>query len=216
MERTSGRKLVFPCQPASYERFRHSELPHSDSIRLLQKHPREEDAGVFDCSLHTFRAKEAPPYVALSYTWGSPWSEQEMHDDTDFYTICDGRVIPISENLFFALRRFGMGNADYMWIDQICINQDSPTEKAIQVARMGTIYARASLVLVWLGEQDETAEIAFGLIRKFIPALNEALLNGLIETGHTSLSDENFWRNLKLTPWTDKEAHSIIHLFNRA
>jgi hypothetical protein len=38
-----------------------------------------------------------------------------------------------------------------MWIDAICIHQASDAEKSHQVALMGEIYARAKLVVIWLG-----------------------------------------------------------------
>lgn len=39
----------------------------------------------------------------------------------------------------------------YIWIDQICINQQDDTERGHQIALMGEIYSSARQVLVWLG-----------------------------------------------------------------
>ncbi|KAF2264119.1 hypothetical protein CC78DRAFT_617145 [Lojkania enalia] len=44
-------------------------------------------------------------------------------------------------------------------IDQICINQEDPIEKAKQVAMMARIYKAATGVLVWLGPEDESARL---------------------------------------------------------
>jgi hypothetical protein len=39
----------------------------------------------------------------------------------------------------------------YLWIDAICINQADADEKGMQFTMMGSIYAQASRVLIWLG-----------------------------------------------------------------
>jgi hypothetical protein len=38
-----------------------------------------------------------------------------------------------------------------LWIDQICINQNSVAEKSSQVELMGDVYSKAKQVIVWLG-----------------------------------------------------------------
>lgn len=38
-----------------------------------------------------------------------------------------------------------------IWIDAVCINQNDDEEKSVQVNRMGTIFAHATEVLSWLG-----------------------------------------------------------------
>ncbi|KAK0749685.1 heterokaryon incompatibility protein-domain-containing protein [Schizothecium vesticola] len=38
-----------------------------------------------------------------------------------------------------------------VWIDAICINQDDPTEKALQVANMRSVYQQCSRVVIYLG-----------------------------------------------------------------
>ncbi len=45
--------------------------------------------------------------------------------------------------------------SDYLWADQICINQHDLVEKSRQVANIITIYDRAIEVLAWLGFEDE-------------------------------------------------------------
>ncbi|KAH7629769.1 heterokaryon incompatibility, partial [Sordaria sp. MPI-SDFR-AT-0083] len=40
-----------------------------------------------------------------------------------------------------------------IWIDAICINQGDNEEKGHQVQSMAKIYAKASRVIVWLGEK---------------------------------------------------------------
>lgn len=58
--------------------------------------------------------------------------------------------------------------AAYVWVDQLCINQESPTERSQQVALMSTIYSRCGRVLVWLGRQPAPPE-AIWAIERFLP-----------------------------------------------
>lgn len=57
----------------------------------------------------------------------------------------------------------------YVWVDQLCINQESPHERSQQVALMSTIYSRCGRVLVWLGRQPAPPE-AIWAIELFLPA----------------------------------------------
>jgi hypothetical protein len=43
----------------------------------------------------------------------------------------------------------------YLWIDQLCINQDDPVEKSSQVQMMALIYRNAIEVISWLGPPNE-------------------------------------------------------------
>ncbi|RYP53055.1 hypothetical protein DL768_001910 [Monosporascus sp. mg162] len=85
-----------------------------------------------------------PPYIALSYAWdaGGPTSPVEVN----------GRMCQISETIEQALRRLRHGrNKVYIWIDQICINENDATEKTHQVQQMWRIYSKAERVVAWLG-----------------------------------------------------------------
>ncbi|KAJ4299542.1 hypothetical protein N0V90_004788 [Kalmusia sp. IMI 367209] len=44
-----------------------------------------------------------------------------------------------------------VSDAEYFWIDAICINQEDDLEKSSQVALMGEIYKKAVNAIVWLG-----------------------------------------------------------------
>jgi hypothetical protein len=52
--------------------YRYDPLPSGTSIRLLRILP-SEDRRVIQCSLETFELEDAPPFRALSYTWGRPF-----------------------------------------------------------------------------------------------------------------------------------------------
>ncbi|KAL9584240.1 MAG: hypothetical protein Q9212_002244 [Teloschistes hypoglaucus] len=69
--------------------------------------------------------------------------------------------LAVTENLATALRhlRWTAKTRD-LWIDAICINQQNFAERGAQVAMMGSIYANASQVLVWLGPENIDSALA--------------------------------------------------------
>lgn len=112
------------------------------------------------CKIGIHEFAGCPPYEALSYAWGgTDCTEQIYLNDTPFN---------VTKNLFAALsqlrRRAG---SRHLWIDAICIDQSSVSEKNHQVALMGMIYSGAEQVLVWLGEQSENSKQAIGFIERW-------------------------------------------------
>jgi hypothetical protein len=106
-------------------------------------------------SLETFDLHDAPPYAALSYTWGP---ENPTYD-----LVIEGRDFRVRENLFFFFKELPQHDANtswdnwlrhtrYIWIDQICINQADVRERNHQVGLMSRIYKDCEIVVVWLGD----------------------------------------------------------------
>ncbi|KAL2679272.1 hypothetical protein Neosp_010039 [[Neocosmospora] mangrovei] len=119
--------------------------------------PRQRGTPI-KCRLLTFKLDEAPPYKALSYTWGSP-------DPTGTIWV-DGHGIPVGQNLFTALQRlYEDSSIEYLWADALCINQSDDDEKSHQVPLMSQIYSRAKTVLIWLGEEISSTEKAFSFMQ---------------------------------------------------
>lgn len=125
--------------------FSYEPLDHTkSSIRLLRILPGLSDTGNIQCEMwhDTIDAK----YDCLSYVWGSEQNEQDI--------LVNGQTISVRRNLWDFL---GTARTKYavpprtFWIDALCINQASITEKDHQVAQMGTIYSKAVQVVVWLG-----------------------------------------------------------------
>jgi hypothetical protein len=149
-----------------------------ESFRLL--YFWRDKSGTICGRLETFGASNAPPYMALSYTWGDPSLTHEIMLQRKRYRI--------RENLFNALNatldymkfdpkketnpadlvtdRIG-GPLKYIWIDSICIDQSNIMEKNHQVGMMKDIYAGAALVLAWLGPSDATSRSAMRLFHKY-------------------------------------------------
>lgn len=104
-------------------------------------------------------------YRAVSYTWGK---SKERRDIT-----IDGYLVSIGENAYNALRTLrlhpiaGAGSEweIRMWIDAVCIDQSSTTERNWQVGMMGQVYSSAAEVLVYLDGDNGYAKETFALIQ---------------------------------------------------
>jgi hypothetical protein len=95
-------------------------------------------------SLFHTTTKAAPRYDTVSYVWGPPHRTKELW-------LQDGTAILITEALEAALPHITIHSTGYLWIDQICINQDDIVERGHQVSIMGQIYAECACVLIWPG-----------------------------------------------------------------
>ncbi|KAI8716920.1 HET domain-containing protein [Fusarium sp. LHS14.1] len=129
--------------------------------------PRQMRAPI-KCRLLTFKLDEAPPYKALSYTWGSP--------DPAGTIWVDDHGIPVGQNLFTALQRFYEDPLiEYLWADALCINQGDDEEKSRQVPLMSQIYSRAKGVLIWLGEELSSTAKTFSFMETSLSYALEVL-----------------------------------------
>ncbi len=110
-------------------------------------------------TLDTFDIAKLPHYVTLSYTWG-PAQDGEVSSKTpEKMILVNSRRFQVYANLYDALCQLAKsGDASYIWIDAICINQEDKTECSAQVSIMDTIYKNAAKTIVWLGR--ETARTA--------------------------------------------------------
>lgn len=85
-------------------------------------------------------------YTALSYTWGDPTFKSDATIEFE------GQNKGITRSLETALQHLRSPERSViMWIDQICINQDDPDEKALQIPLMSRIYEYALNTAIWLG-----------------------------------------------------------------
>ncbi|KAI0150504.1 heterokaryon incompatibility protein-domain-containing protein [Xylariaceae sp. FL1272] len=150
--------------------FHHQQLSDPRThIRLLQvkslSHSpdtaqRDFDDDTLDCEMTSWPMAEAPAYRAISYTWGAV-------KDTTWIRI-NGQHFQVRQNCQYALQQVTRhSNAtDYIWIDAICINQSDDDEKSHQVAKFGTIFQQAQLVLACTGAHDQYSRPIFKMIRR--------------------------------------------------
>ncbi|PMD57957.1 HET-domain-containing protein [Hyaloscypha bicolor E] len=153
-----------------------SALDNKDEkkIRLLQILPPKE-APSFSVTpefvLTTHNISEVPKYQALSYTWGPPEDGIEAYKCEKKTILINGGLFLVLSNLMDALCHIlqAWDSADpvpHIWINAICINQQNPIERGLQVQFMSEIYQTASQVLIWLGKSNMESRTAFDFIRK--------------------------------------------------
>jgi hypothetical protein len=99
-------------------------------------------------------------YEAISYCWGAVHRTSQI--------TCDDRAIMATENLIAALLRFRHPTEErILWMDSVCINQNSLEERNNQVKLMGDVYRKAVCVLIWLGGEDSTTKLAYECMQDY-------------------------------------------------
>jgi hypothetical protein len=132
-----------------------------DEFRLLIISP-----GSFDDALHgeviisKFSGTDRPAYEALSYTWADETGDDKR--SCEFLCNQDHGIIRITKNCEAAIRRLRLSDQKrWVWIDAICIDQSSETERTHQVRMMSKIYVAAHRVVVYAGEGTAHTDILF-------------------------------------------------------
>src|SRR5579871_1951006 len=128
--------------------FKHEPLDRStQQIRLVSIVPKAE--GPIQCNIRHFdlSANPTPDYRALTYRWGPPSPIQRIEVNEKSYTV--------RQNLYDFLHAFrarlvkfsGYGQYEeeiqWIWIDQICIDQYITKERNHQVQMMSDIFVKA-------------------------------------------------------------------------
>jgi hypothetical protein len=145
--------------------YRYSPLESSESIRLLQVETvgtTAQGRGPIRCWIRHFSLSNAPPYRALSYAWGPDSTKKMFMND---------KIVQVKRNLWEAMAHMQFASSDFrtdekeeisaegsskwVWIEALCIDLSNEEERNQQVGRMGTIYAKAAEVLVWLGCESD-------------------------------------------------------------
>ncbi|KAK8113375.1 hypothetical protein PG984_013901 [Apiospora sp. TS-2023a] len=127
-------------------------------IRLLTLQASSDTDNQLFCSITTHRLRDDLSYKALSYTWGD---EQPTLPITLNHT-----PLLCRPNLWAALHTLRLPDAPrQIWVDAICINQNDTAERGHQVGLMRTIYSKARVVTVWLGESIPGSDEGMGFLR---------------------------------------------------
>jgi hypothetical protein len=164
--------------------FTYETLQSSRTIRLIKFLPGLNST----CQIVTVEVEKAPPYVALSYTWGSK--------DTPRVILADGAEIRITANLaeaIDAIRPFARERNMMFWADSICINQTDDHERSRQVRLMNTIYRSAEVVAIWLGPAEHASDLAFDKMKEWKARIDQLKENcdGSEQLAVTSISSDD-------------------------
>ena len=121
-----------------------------EQIRLLTIRPGRKDDPL-RCDLSLADWDHLLDYEALSYAWGSFTDRRKIR--------LNDRIIFVTRNLRNALSAFRyLDKPRILWVDALCINQNSMLEKNHQIRLMDQIYSKTSLVKIWLGEENEPGD----------------------------------------------------------
>lgn len=149
-----GRSVQIPIPNYQYLPFKAG----GDEFRLLEVFPDQFDAPI-RCRIVQCSLNDAPVYAALSYLWGNP-------------SICDCIIVddeefPVTTNLRRALQQLRRNSIKILlWVDAICIDQNSDIEKSVHVPKMSLIYHDADYVLVWLGLHAHGSQRIMKMLKK--------------------------------------------------
>ncbi|KAM0264305.1 hypothetical protein ACHAQJ_000795 [Trichoderma viride] len=124
--------------------------------------------------------------------------------------LCNGLKLVVTENLQCCLKRLRKTpslSCHNFWVDAICINQEDLDERARQVKYMADIYTLASVVISWLGEEDEHTKKGFELLES-LSSSSPNVLKRLLPGAHTADS--------QLSGFSDPQSWlSVVRLFQR-
>lgn len=123
---------------------------------------------------HDINSPDAPMYTAISYTWGAEGAQRAIRikDKSTADEMPHRSELLIRENLAQLLENLqDPKHVRRVWIDALCIDQRSVSERNHQVKMMGRIYTQANYVVAWLkssGEDVWNRELsyAFDLMRE--------------------------------------------------
>lgn len=103
-------------------------------------------------------------YDTVSYAWGDCTRVAKL-------PIAKGQGhISLTQSLVNALPYLArQSRTGFLWIDQICINQDDTQERDKQVALMGDAYRGSTRTLIWLGLDSHSGQ----LVREIIMAIKD-------------------------------------------
>ncbi|KAH7333240.1 heterokaryon incompatibility protein-domain-containing protein [Rhexocercosporidium sp. MPI-PUGE-AT-0058] len=129
-------------------------------------------------------------FSCVSYMWGN-------EEATELIELSGQRFL-IRKNLDTFLRTMRKPGGGYLrfWIDAVCIDQSNISERNRQLPRILSVYEDADVVACWVGEPDETSDLALGLVSDLRPTHFSAG-NILFERGWLEVKNrEDFPRRL--------------------
>ena len=139
------------------------------SFRLLQS---EDTAHMLDSDIHS--------YLALSYTWHSPaWKPHPSIAHPS--QVAEGPLTPA----MWAALLAQVQDHELFWIDQLCINQSSESEKIAAIGSMDLVYQCARKVVIAL---EDVALSSADLDPMFLYAKSDVARNQMSEDDRDRLA----------------------------
>jgi hypothetical protein len=152
------------------------------------------------CAMSVWPLDTAPPYDAISYTWGDPALTVPV-------TI-NGQKMIVRQNCEYVMQQWfttKSSAAKYIWVDAACIDQSNLKERGSQVTIMGELYKRSSQVLACVGSHSDDSEYLFSFCKKEKILLSQ--LHSKVRPVHFSYSE---------TTWPNQWSRRIKEIFRPA
>jgi hypothetical protein len=110
----------------------------------------EPSSGYSNVRLHLSKPGETGQYLALSYVWGTQW-----FTDLDPFRTTESNIdqftseipTPIPQTIADAIRATRNLGFQFIWIDALCIIQDSEEDKRKEITKMRSIYQNAFMTI---------------------------------------------------------------------
>jgi hypothetical protein len=114
-------------------------------------------------------------YTALSYCAGDPKKTAPILVNGITFNAFANLGLALEEAVVYWREKGLDWEKDYLWADQICINQSNTVERSHQVGMMRDIYAGAARVLICLDVCGSESEGSIGMqwVRDRIPEINQ-------------------------------------------
>ncbi|KAI1158094.1 hypothetical protein F5B18DRAFT_113950 [Nemania serpens] len=101
------------------------------------------------------RGDKFPKYAAISHSWTPSTEVQRLSSianrPLEIHVAQESPHQISWHGLCQAARAAHYLKCDFLWLDLICLNQTSPTDKKLQIQKMGNIYENAAAVVVMPG-----------------------------------------------------------------
>ncbi|PSN65474.1 HET-domain-containing protein [Corynespora cassiicola Philippines] len=117
--------------------------PQFSPTRLIKLY---HDNGQTRCHLQTMEKSTSIPYAALSYCWGGDQTFKTTTNTIAQYEL-DIHLQSLPQGLQDAVcvaKRLGFS---HIWIDALCIVQDSLSDKAYEIGQMARVYGNAAVTI---------------------------------------------------------------------
>lgn len=145
----------------SPQEYLYSPISNPWSFRLITLHPGYVDDPL-ECQILHHSIHKPPNFIAISYFWvdASSMVIIDCGSNTGEKT-----KVSITVNCASALRTLrSTTDAQFIWIDGLCTNQQDYQERDRQVRLMPKIYSSARQVAVYLGDEADDSDMAMDFI----------------------------------------------------
>jgi hypothetical protein len=137
-------------------------------IRLIHIKPSDAKNDEIECTISAHTLSDAPPFAAISYTWGEMARMRDIR--------LDDKQLSIGENSWLVLWQARLHNIPLpVWIDVLSINQSDDDEKGSQVGMMASIYTAAKFTCVGLGPPEDDSEFLAAEMRDHAYSIQHAM-----------------------------------------